>query len=383
MSSSKKGVYIISFTYPPDVGGVETHLENLVEELRKEHAVYVSTYKPIVTDIKEYQKKETKENLVVHRYWWFGGNLFRKLESSPLLLFLYITPYLLLRSFLFLFWNSKKVDVIHVHGLNSAFIGVILSRMFRKRVVMQTHALYSFQRTSLMARVARWVLNKMDAIVTLCTASKQELLDIGVSPALVHDYRYWIDLDRFADRDKAEAKAHLGWENAFTILFVGRLIDIKGADIVVRLAESVPDVQFVIIGDGPDKENVIHKAQTRKNLRYEGLVPNKDLGVYYNAADVAIVPSQYPEGFGRVICESLASGTPVIASNVGGIPDAMDETVGILCEREYHAYEDAVTTLSRDRRRYRAMRKKARAYAEEHFACKNSGQITKHYFTSE
>lgn len=80
----------------------------------------------------------------------------------------------------------------------------------------------------------------------------------------------------------------------------------------------------------------------------------------YQAADLTIVPSQYTEGFGRVICESLACGTPVVASKIGGIPDAMDETVGILSSIDVDSFAKALQRISEDRALYERCRLRIR-----------------------
>jgi len=365
----KRGVLLLAFTFPPDVGGVETHLTDLVREMKKRADVqmFVCSYKPIVTDVHEYQRRETDGNVEIRRWWWFGGNLFRKLEPWPLLLFLYVTPYFLLRALLFMLGHAPRIDVIHVHGLNMAFVGWLLGACFGKRVVMQTHALYSFNPASLFGKVARFTLSRMSKILTLSTPSKQELVTLGVPAKLVGDYRYWIDLDKFAPTEKVR--------EGFSALFVGRLIDIKGASVVCALAERFPDTKFVIAGDGPDRPCVEETARRLPNLQYAGLVRNDSLPAYYRAADVTLVPSQYPEGFGRVIAESLACGTPVVASNIGGIPDAMDESVGILSALDVDSFAAALRRMMEDKALYDRCRRNARPFAERHFSAANADAI--------
>jgi len=365
----KHGVLLLAFTFPPDVGGVETHLTDLVREVKKRADVqlFVCSYKPIVTDVREYRRRETDGNVEIRRWWWFGGNLFRKLEPWPLLLFLYVTPYFLLRAFLFMLGHARQIDVIHVHGLNMAFVGWLLGAIFGKRVVMQTHALYSFNPSSLFGKVARFTLSRMSKILTLSTASKQELVALGVPATLVGDYRYWIDLDKFRPVEKAG--------EGITVLFVGRLIDIKGAGVVCALAERFPEVKFVIVGDGPDRPRVEEAARRLPNVQCAGLVRNTDLTAFYQSADVTIVPSQYPEGFGRVIAESLACGVPVVASNIGGIPDAMDESVGMLSALDVDSFATALRRMTEDKGLRERCRRNARPFAERRFSAANAETI--------
>jgi glycosyltransferase involved in cell wall biosynthesis len=386
-------VLVLPQTYPPDVGGVETHLADLtaILERRDDFRTWILCYKPIVTKVAGYLPREQRGAVSIRRYWWFGGNLFRRLEPWPALLFLYITPYFLFRSFWFMLAHSRRIDVIHAHGFNMGFVAMVLAALFRKKVVFQSHALYSFREGALFTRVAAFVLRRMDRLLALCAASKVEMTRLGVTPEKIVIYRAWIDLKRFNDASREASRARLGWgadrqsaisnqqSTGFVAFFVGRLIGIKGEGIVIGLAERFPRVTFVVAGDGPNRPVVEAAARRLGNLRYLGLIPNTELPDYYRASDVALVPSQYPEGFGRVICEALACGTPVIASAFGGIPDAMDDTVGVLCDGSVAAFEEALKRFLHDAAFYEAMLCRARAYACERFGPGNAEVILAAY----
>jgi len=215
----------------------------------------------------------------------------------------------------------------------------------------------------------------MSAVLSLGSASRDELVALGVPADRVTAYRYWIDLNRFSSGDKAAAKQTQSWPATFTVLFVARLMDIKGTRVVCKLAERFPQLRFVVAGDGPDKPAVLEAARRLPNLHYAGLVQNTDLPALYRAADLTLVPSLYPEGFGRVICESLACGTPVVASRVGGIPDAMDETVGTLCAPDEESFAQALRQMLENRDRYARCQQNARAYAERRFSAANADVI--------
>jgi glycosyltransferase involved in cell wall biosynthesis len=364
------GVLVLSQTYPPDVGGVETHLSDLTAAFTKhpDWRVWMVTYKPIVTDVNTYHSFEQQGNVTIRRFWWFGGNLFRKLEPCPPLMFLYIVPYFMCRLFFYILPRMKEIDVIHVHGINMAVVGWVFGSLFHKRVVFQSHALYAFKQGSAFAKVVAFLLKRMNAILALCMASKEEFITLGVPAERISVYRYWIDLKRFTANERTP-------NDVFTAFFVGRLIGIKGEDWVIELAKRFPDILFKIAGGGPNEKKVIAAAKQIANLDYLGLIPNNQLHNYYRTADVLLVPSQYPEGFGRVICEALACGTPVIASNIGGIPDAMDNTVGVLCDLDIENFVAALLQMSEDRAWHRALKANARLFAERQFSDRNAEAI--------
>ena len=369
--SKPRGILVLPQTYPPDVGGVETHLADLTEAFQRhpEWTVWIAAFKPIVTDVPSYRRTERQGNVSIRRFWWIGGNLFRKLEPYPPLMALYIIPYFAFRLFFFMLPRLRKIDVIHVHGINMAMIGLCFARLFRKRIVFQSHALYSFQAGSLFTRVVARLLRRMDAVATLCHASRDEIVALGVPSDRVSVYRYWIDLQRFCPPTPPAERT------LATILFVGRLIGIKGEGIVVELARRFPRLRFKVIGTGPNQPVVEAAAKECPNLTFVGMVPNSQLQEHYRAADLLLVPSQYPEGFGRVIAEALACWTPVVASNVGGIPDAMDATVGILCDTSADAFAQALQRLLDSPGHYARLRANARPYAERQFSDANAGAI--------
>src|SRR5208337_2060046 len=330
LTEKNRGVLIISPFFRPNIGGVETHLDDLCEFLRTHgYSVFVITYQPLTTKTSGLII-ERKENLKIHRISWPAHNLFHKLEPYPILEWMYLFPVLFLSGTLFLFKRRQDIQVIHAHGFVGAFITKLLSRIFRIRSVASTHAIYSLQKRTRMAIMIRFLLRSFDRILTLSYQSKNELCDIGIEqPQKIAVYTYWIDQTLFIPQNKLQAKKQCGWENKFIVLFVGRLIKIKGVQLLIDAASAVnKEISFAIIGDGPLEAEVSRASRDLKNIIFLGKIENNHLVQFYNAADCVIVPSQYEEGFGRVILEALSCGTPVLASRRGGIPEVIDESVG-------------------------------------------------------
>lgn len=122
-------------------------------------------------------------------------------------------------------------------------------------------------------------------------------------------------------------------EPEYLITFVGKLTKFKGVDLLLKAAKKYEkefsNIMTLIIGHGELLDNL--KAQ-RENLKLENLyflgnLPQKELPAFYSSADLAVVPSRV-EPFGLVAVEALASGTPVIASKAGGLPDFINQEVG-------------------------------------------------------
>ncbi|MDO8748138.1 MAG: glycosyltransferase family 4 protein [Candidatus Omnitrophota bacterium] len=381
--SKETGILILTPFYEPNTGGVETHLKDLTDYLRSasEYKIFVLTYQPLTTKAKA-PVFENNGCLRIIRIPWAGYNLFHKLEPYPILEFLYLTPLLFLNAFILLLVRGRSITVIHAQGFNAAFIGRLLSPLFSKRLVVSIHAIYNLKPFSRLSKLIKWTLSGAGKVLTLSSASKEELVRIGLKDKLIGVYTYWVDQRRFFPILREAARNSLGWPDKFTVFFAGRLIEKKGADILLEAAEQIrEDIAFVFAGDGPF-EGIVRKASIGLiNVKYLGKVDNKDLPACYSAADIVCVPSKYDEGFGRVILESLSCGTPVVASDRGGIPEAVDETVGVLVEPDVQAFKSAILKLFYDREKLKALKDNCRAYALKRFGVANARIITDAYIS--
>lgn len=389
----KKRILIITPFCPPSVGGAETHLEDFYEYLRENgYFTYVLTYQPITVD-KKGLPLERKENLEIRRYWWFGNNLFNKLERfPPIFNFLYLTPYLFLRSFIFLLFHQDKVDIIHAQGLNAAFIAAILKKIFGKKAYMSTMALYSFQEGSLFAKISAKVLSSLDRVFAESPESKEEIIKIGVPSKKIVVFSHWVNQNKFKPENKEIAKKRLGWSGKFIVLFVGRAIPIKGGDTLVKVAAKInPAITIIIISDaGPLLDLFKKTARKHKNFISEGKnelcefifvggVDYKDLHYYYKAADIFVIPSRYEEGAARVMMEAVSCGVPVVASNRGAIPSILDSSVAVFVEPEENSIKNAIEELYQNRVKLAKLEKSCPPFAKKHFGFVNARVITRVY----
>lgn len=132
-----------------------------------------------------------------------------------------------------------------------------------------------------------------------------------------------IEVERFSHLDKTVARRRLGLPPLSpVVLFVHRLSRRKGAHLlpaISAVSKLVKDVIFVIVGDGPEMENLKREIAGRGlPLVLTGAVPNRDLNDYFAAADVFLMPSE-EEGFPHSLLEAMAAGLPYVASDVGGV----------------------------------------------------------------
>lgn len=371
-------ILITTIGFRPQIGGLETHLDDLCEHLRRHgHQIYVITYQPLMTRIKA-PRRETLEYLDIYRLPWFGYNWFHRLEVYPPLLFLYLFPGLFIGTLFFLL-KHRDIEVIHAHGTIAAVATKVMARLFRKRTVMSTHTIYGLETRPLLTRFTRWALASFDAVLALSPLSRDELLAIGLPEEKVRVYIHWINLGRFYPHDTEKCKRELQLENRFVVLFLGRLIEKKGAGVLLEAARLTPNITYAFAGDGPMAKEIALEAEKRENVIYFGEIPNEDAPGYYCAADVFAIPSQYEEGFGRVLAEAMACGTPVLAANRGSLPQLVPPEVGFITEPAAAAIAAVLKSLLEDRGRLLKMRVACRDYAVEHFSERNAETILASY----
>lgn len=130
---------------------------------------------------------------------------------------------------------------------------------------------------------------------------------------------------------RMEARQRLGWPREGRVLFcVRRLVNRMGLDHLIRafaeLRNEFPDLRLVIGGRGPLQAELTQQIQAAglaERIRLAGFIADSELPSAYTAADFSIVPSQALEGFGLTAIESLACGTPVLVTPVGGLPETV------------------------------------------------------------
>ena len=153
----------------------------------------------------------------------------------------------------------------------------------------------------------------------------------GVDPGRIRVVSGGVDTGRFAPtQSRAQARRLLGWPaDRPVVLAVRRLVRRMGLeDLVdaVRLARTkVPDLLVLVAGSGPlAAELKARAAGLEDHLQFLGFLPDEHLPVAYRAADLSVVPSVALEGFGLIVAESLAAGTPALVTAVGGLPETLE-----------------------------------------------------------
>lgn len=365
----------ITAHYHPNIGGVETHLSDLVSELsNRRYNVFVLTYSPLVVESSYKILENLGKRVRILRIPWPKG-LFYKLINLPALEFLYLFPGLfLLTPLVFVYF---KPNIVHAHGLVATTVSVFWGNIFFIKVITSTHSIYNFPKKGLYRNFCKIILNRCHKCICLSDQSARELLELGILKDKVGRFTYWVDLNHFKRNSKA--KEVLRWKGVW-ILFVGRLIKEKGVLFLLKAVDKWDkDINLGIIGTGPLQSDILLAAKKNKRIHFFGPITQEKLPLYYSAADWVIVPSISEEGFGRVILESLGCGTPVIGSRRGAIPEAINEKVGILMDVSTANLVKNINFLKGNSSMNLIMSKASRAFAIKRYSNKNIEDIIRYY----
>lgn len=236
---------------------------------------------------------------------------------------------------------SKRVDddtVLDCHFALNAFVPVVLGRARRIPLVVHFQGPWADESLATAPRApgSRWlraaiegaVYRRAHTVVTLSSAFRELVVErYRVDPWKVLVLPPGVDLDRFAPGDRSEARRRLGIDpRAFLVVAVRRLVPRMGLDDLIRAAAVVPGVGVRIVGDGPERTRLatlIRELDVGDRVSLVGPLDDDALVDHYRAADLTVIPTLSMEGFGLVALESLATGTPVVASECDGLTDAL------------------------------------------------------------
>lgn len=241
--------------------------------------------------------------------------------------------------------DRKEIDLIACHF--ALYGAPLLDVLIHTPTVIHFHGPWSAEskaegetRTTarLKALVERCVYHAGLRFIVLSRAFRNVLCtQYGVSEDLVRIVPGGVDANRFdVEASPRDARERLDWPvDRPIVLSVRRLTRRMGLSNLIAAMNQVsrkhPDALLLIAGKGPLRQELFERIQSENlhdHVRLLGFVPEEDLPFAYRAADVSIVPTIEHEGFGLITIESLAAGTPVLVTPVGGLP----ETVGDLSE---------------------------------------------------
>ena len=233
--------------------------------------------------------------------------------------------------------EGLKYDVVHSHYWLSSWIGRELSQEMGVPHVVTFHTLGLIKMQSRAGEVEQAerpvveaeVMATADRIIAFSPHERDAMARLyGADAGKVSLVPCGVDLSVFRPLDRDSVRARLGLNGDKILLYVGRIEPLKGLDLLVETAaqmDSQDGVRVMVVGAdvNGDREldrvkQLVRERDLEDKIDFVGQVDHKELPLYYNAADVCVVPSYY-ESFGLVALEAMACGTPVVATRVGGL----------------------------------------------------------------
>jgi D-inositol-3-phosphate glycosyltransferase len=254
--------------------------------------------------------------------------------------------------------EGVQYDLIHSHYWLSGWVALELQKAWRVPMIQMFHTLGEMKNR--VARVdeqpehgqriwtEREIMRAADRIIAATELDQEHMVTLyGADPAKMRIVPCGVDLTKFHPHEKGRARTEIGLDpDVKTVLFVGRMEPLKGIDDLLQaIAHIIHDhdmpcnrLSLILIGgsaeDSPDAissemaklirmrdELGLHEMATFIGAQGQDVLP-----FYYSAADVVVMPSHY-ESFGLVALEAMACGTPVVASDVGGLSYTVEDGV--------------------------------------------------------
>ena len=235
---------------------------------------------------------------------------------------------------------NSQFDLVAAHF--ALYTLPVLDRIGKLPLVMHFHGPWALESQAEgaghLSTFGKWVVEKLvyqraDGFIVLSESFRQILhKTYGVPLEKIFIVGGGIDTAKFdLDLTVAQAREQIGWsQDRRIILCVRRLVQRMGLENLIAAIALVrsqhPDVLLLIAGKGAIADTLrsqIQELQLEDHVQLLGFVPDQDLAIAYRAAELSIVPTVSLEGFGLIVIESLAAGTPVLGTPIGGIPEIL------------------------------------------------------------
>lgn len=288
-------------------------------------------------------QKESWGRISILRFtYWFPasseklllpGGILHNLKYSPLAKVQ--LPFFIICAFFHALKYSKHLDIIHAHWILYGFIGSLISKVRGIPFVITLHGsdvaimkssrifkflgIISLKQASKVICVSNYLKNEIQPFVQ--DNSKVSVFPNGLGAA-----------EKFMDAEQA-------MHDSPTLLWIGRFSEEKNVplllDIIKLILKKFPSAKLYLVGSGPQEEFLkkeVVKRSLDSHVIFTGKISPQRTYTYYAQSDVFVLPS-HREGFGVVLIEAMATGVPVVASNVGAIPEIIDnKQTGFLAE---------------------------------------------------
>lgn len=240
--------------------------------------------------------------------------------------------------------REQNIDIVHTHGVRANLVARMAGRSENVPVVTTFHSVlrydYSSSAEALVARaLTRLTNSRTDTFIAISGAIKEDLMSMGVSSEQIEVIYNGLDVSLLTPGDSPDTvRKNLGiTPGQRVVALVGRLHAVKGHIFLLQAAQRIvtqhDDVVFLLVGEGPERraiEKTITELGLEDKVIMTGFYPN--ISELYPIMDMLCLPSLM-EGMGLVLLEAMYFGVPVVATQVGGIPEVIiDGKSGLLVD---------------------------------------------------
>jgi len=264
--------------------------------------------------------------------------------------------------------NNRTIDVIDAHyfypdGVAAARLSKALGIPFvvtSRGTDLNVLANFPRVRSQIL-----WAAEQAAAVITVSGALRQRAIEVGIDEKKIAVLRNGVDLEQFTPQDREASRQQFG-ASGFTVVSVGNLVPLKGHEMTIEAVASMPDATLLIAGGGPLHDALVARAAAlgvADRVKLLGEVPHGQLARLYSAADVSVLMSER-EGWANVLLESMACGTAVVATRVGGNAEAITSQAAgaLLPERSSEALAGALRAFRQNPNDRAATRRHAEAF---------------------
>lgn len=271
-----------------------------------------------VCDLEDFRKHDGLQYDLIHSHYWLSGLAGKRLQQ---------------------WWGVPHLIGFHTLGAIKNAIGI------------------GHDESKLRINAENELVKDCDRIIASTEKGKEDLISYyDAAPETIRIIPCGVNLDLFQPITREIARGQLGLNGNRIVLFVGRIVPIKGIDNLLKAMaylETKKRTHLVIIGGDEHSraemqklKNLSQSLKIDESVTFLGLVKQEMLPFFYSAADLCVVPSYY-ESFGLVVLESLACGTPVVATRVGGAENVIQdgETGYVVIDNDPRCLADKIALL--------------------------------------
>lgn len=285
--------------------------------------------------------QELMDGIHVHRFKWLEPKEFKALVHFKGLIDHFRLLTYLISLFFDLLMTIRKydIDIIHAHSvIPTGLVGVIVAKIVRKPIIITSHGMdiTNFENSSFFIKLITFSLNNCDKAIAVSKDLAEKMRYLGIHPSNITVLKNGVDTNRFKPfKNKNIREKYKIKDKEILILFVGYLDTFKGIFEMMNAFNKIKKdndiVKLMIVGTGPQEDELKSRfinLGLEKSVIFAGKIPPTDIHEYYQAADIFVLPSHTDAGGPPVVfIEAMACGLPVIGTNVGGIPEGIENGV--------------------------------------------------------